>query len=280
MRSLHRFAFVLIGALALLLPRSADALEKVTFPSADGTRIAGYVLKPQGAGPFPTLVLLHGCGGLFNRRGEMPSRERDWSARFVAAGYAVIFPDSFNPRGFRSVCSESDREINPAGRARDVAGTVAWLKMQSFVAKDSIAVVGWSNGGSTVLRYVPQSAVADVVAAIAFYPGCSALAKRGGWSSRVPLLILMGAEDDWTPAEPCRRLVAAAGGPTRIETYPGAYHGFDSPDSKLRTRKGMAFSVNGTGVVHVGTHPGARQQAIAATAKFLGEHLAKGRQGR
>jgi dienelactone hydrolase len=152
---------------------------------------------------------------------------------------------------------------------------VAWLKTQAFVARGRIGVVGWSNGGSTVLRFVPAGAADDVAAAIAFYPGCSSLVKRGGWSSRVPLMILMGAEDDWTPAEPCRQLVAAAGGPTRIETYPGAYHGFDSPDSKLRTRKGMAFSVNGTGVVHVGTHPAARQTAIAATMKFLGERMGR-----
>ncbi len=270
------FLRLLLMIVALLFgARLALAADKVTFASTDGTQIAGYVMKPDGAGPFPTLVLLHGCGGLFNSRGEMPSRERDWSARFVAAGYALIFPDSFNPRGFRSVCSERDRGINPAGRARDVAGTVAWLKTQAFVARDKIAVVGWSNGGSTVLRFVPARAAADVVAAIAFYPGCSSLVKRGGWSSRVPLMILMGAEDDWTPAEPCRQLVAATGGSTRIETYPGAYHGFDSPDSKLRTRKGMAFSVNGTGVVHVGTHPVARQAAIAATMKFLGERMGR-----
>jgi dienelactone hydrolase len=260
--------------LALVWPRAAQALDKVTFASTDGTQIAGYVMKPEGAGPFPTLVLLHGCGGLLNRRDEMPSRERDWAARFIAAGYAVIFPDSFNPRGFRSVCSERDREINPAGRARDAAGAVAWLKTQAFVARDKIMVVGWSHGGSTVLRFVAGRGAGEVAGAIAFYPGCSSLVKRGGWASRVPLTILMGAEDDWTPAEPCRQL-AATGGPVRIETYPGAYHGFDSPDSKLRTRKGMAFSANGTGVVHVGTHPAARQAAIAATMKFLGERMGR-----
>ncbi len=209
MRRAHRTALAIAGLLALVWPRAAQALDKVTFASTDGTQIAGYVMKPEGAGPFPTLVLLHGCGGLLNRRDEMPSRERDWAARFIAAGYAVIFPDSFNPRGFRSVCSERDREINPAGRARDAAGAVAWLKTQAFVARDKIMVVGWSHGGSTVLRFVAGRGAGEVAGAIAFYPGCSSLVKRGGWASRVPLTILMGAEDDWTPAEPCRQLAAS-----------------------------------------------------------------------
>ena len=41
-----------------------------------------------------------------------------------------------------------------------------------------------------------------------------------------PLLILIGELDDWTPAEPSRKL--AAGYPVEIKVYPGAHHSFDS----------------------------------------------------
>jgi dienelactone hydrolase len=88
-------AFMVIGAMQAALA----APERVEFPSADGTRIVGLVFKPAGAGPFPALVLLHGCGGLFNQSGELTRRESDWADRLVAAGYAVVFPDSFNRRG-------------------------------------------------------------------------------------------------------------------------------------------------------------------------------------
>jgi dienelactone hydrolase len=265
-----------LAAVVLLVAATqvaAAAPERVTFKSGDGTPLAGYLLKPRGSGPFPALVLLHGCGGLFSRTGELAKRETDWAQRFVAAGYAVMFPDSFNPRGFASVCTERKRGINPTGRARDTAGAVRWLKAQPFIASGRIAVIGWSNGGSTVLNYVAGTAAGDVAGAIAFYPGCSTLLKRGDWASRVPLTILIGADDDWTPAAPCRQLVAAAGEKVRIETYPGAYHGFDSPDSKVRTRKGVAFSASGTGIVHVGTNRPARQAAIGTTMKFLSERL-------
>lgn len=257
--------------LALATPAFA-APEQVSFASADGTQLKAVVVKPQGAGPFPAVVMLHGCGGLFNSRGELTTRERDWIERFTGAGYAVMLPDSFNPRGFATVCTVGDRDINPAGRARDTVGAVSWLKTQDFVAPGRIAVVGWSNGGSTVLRYVARREAEAVKGAIAFYPGCTSILKRGGWQSRVPLEILMGSEDDWTPADPCAKLAATAAN-VRYEAFPGAYHGFDAPDSKLRTRKGVAFSANGTGIVHVGTHEPSRRAAIAAVMKFLRERL-------
>jgi dienelactone hydrolase len=42
------------------------AAEHVTFPSADGdVTLAAALLRPEGRGPFPAAVLLHGCGGLW-----------------------------------------------------------------------------------------------------------------------------------------------------------------------------------------------------------------------
>ncbi len=60
------------------------------------------------------------------------------------------------------------------------------------------------------------------------YPGgCFSLVKE-----RVirPLLVLIGAADDWTPAATCREMVEAMrarGADATIVTYPGAYHYFD-----------------------------------------------------
>jgi dienelactone hydrolase len=76
---------------------------------------------------------------------------------------------------------------------------------------------------------------AGFAAAVALYPGC--VASRRTWSNTgvyqpvAPLLILIGDKDDWTPAEPCRKLTEAAqqaGYPVTIKIYPGAYHSFDS----------------------------------------------------
>jgi dienelactone hydrolase len=262
-----------IAALLLLATQAVSAApQQVDFASADGAALKAYVIKPNGAGPFPTVVMLHGCGGLLNERGEIRKRELDWADRFVAAGYAVMLPDSFNPRGFRTVCTNGDRDINPGGRARDTVGAVAWLKTQDFSATGKVVIVGWSHGGSTVLRYVMRGQANGAKGAIAFYPGCTSLVRRGDWQSRIPLEILIGADDDWTPAEPCRQLAASAAN-VRLQVFPGAHHDFDAPDLKLLTRTGVAFSANGTGVVHLGTHEPSRQAAIATVMKFLGERF-------
>ena len=73
-----------------------------------------------------------------------------------------------------------------------------------------VAILGWSHGGSTVLsannRQNKEVAAHPVKprAAVAFYPGCSPYLKsRDGYRPGAPLLLLIGAKDDWTPAKPC-----------------------------------------------------------------------------
>ena len=64
---------------------------------------------------------------------------------------------------------------------------------------------------------------------VAFYPGCNFYDRRAGWAPSAPLLIVMGEADDWTPAEPCRRLAAKFPERIKLVLYPGAYHDFDAP---------------------------------------------------
>ncbi len=77
--------------------------------------------------------------------------------------------------------------------------------------------------------------------------------------------MLIGAIDDWTPAEPCAALVAQAkarGEPAEIVTYADAYHDFDHPDLPVHTVAGLAFTADGGGRAHTGTNPAARADAI------------------
>jgi dienelactone hydrolase len=65
-------------------------------------------------------------------------------------------------------------------------------------------------------------------AAVAYYPYCEALSPF-----YAPLMILTGAEDEWTPAERCASMLVgsqAGGGKTVIEVYPDATHAFDYVD--------------------------------------------------
>ena len=271
----------LLLASALLLavaasPGVANAAEPkevtISSPLASQGPFTAYLMRPQGRGPFATVVALHGCGGLFNRDDDLAKRETDWADRLVGAGYAVLLPDSFTARGMRQICTARDRSIFPKDRADDVAAAVEWLAQQPYVDRERIALMGWSHGAMSTLWAVRSGFMADAPqfkTAIAFYPGCREIARLPDWRPRVPLTILIGAADDWTQPGPCRELAERTG--FRFIEYPGAYHGFDAPNSKVRVRKGLG-TVKG-GEAHVGTNPEARAAAIEEVMRTLAAAL-------
>ncbi|MGE3247888.1 MAG: dienelactone hydrolase family protein [Beijerinckiaceae bacterium] len=246
----------------------------VRFAGADGP-LQGVLYRPAEAGPFPAVIALHGCGGLNLKPG---GRELDWAQRLAGAGFTVLFPDSFRSRGLGSQCRVRKRAVR-AGKERiaDAHSALAYLQTRTDIKAGSITLLGWSNGGATVINSVPRRRRPDglrydFAAAIGFYPGCRAAERRKQWDTRIRLLILTGLADDWTPPGPCMALAKrakAAGDRIEIVLYPGAYHDFDHPDMPLRTRKGRAYSAEGSGLVHQGTDPAARADAIARVMRFL-----------
>src|SRR3984957_18312047 len=93
--------FAVRAALATAAPGNAAAAEQVDIPESD-TTLHGVLFRPEGTGPFPGVVALHGCESLINRSGKMAPQFADWGERLVAAGLAVVFPDSFGSRGVRT----------------------------------------------------------------------------------------------------------------------------------------------------------------------------------
>jgi len=262
---------------ALAAATSPAAAETVKFPG-DGLTLTGVLYRPAGAGPFPAVVALHGCAGLYGRDGKLSPRHADWAERLEQQGFIVLLPDSFGPRGAESQCRTADRVTRPSReRVADALAAKAYLQARADVKANAVSLLGWSNGGSAVLYAVERGRGAedgkpDFAKAIAFYPGCRVPAERENWRARLPILILIGAADDWTPAGPCQDLVATAqklGAPASITVYPGAYHDFDPPNLPLRTHKGLAYTGDGRGVAHTGTDPAARADALQRVPAFL-----------
>ncbi len=244
--------------------------------ATEKTKLKGFLYRPQGAGPFPAVVALHNCDGLAGRRTNFARRYRDWGERLAAAGFVVLFPDSFGARGLGPQCNAGQRTMR-SGRDRVVDADAArhWLQQQSYVAADRVSLVGWANGGVAALwaarpRTGMKDDKPDFRSAIAFYPGCRRL-RDTAWSARMPTLVLIGAKDDWSSATACEQMVAGARGRSAraaITVYPGAHHDFDRPDLALQVRNGV--SVNGSpGHVHVGTDPVAREDAMKRVAEWL-----------
>jgi dienelactone hydrolase len=274
---MQRFILALLACLALA---PAAAQEAVEIPNGDDKPLKGVLFRPEGPGPFPAVIALHGCGGL-GSNGRLGARHADWAERLRAEGMIVLFPDSFGSRGLGSQCLVPDRTVRPGKeRVSDTYAARAFLMDRADVQKTRVSLLGWSNGASTVLWSVnadkkPKDDRPDFHAAVAFYPGCRLVAQaaeRRDWQARLPMLLLIGEADTWTPAAPCRQLVKSAteaGRPAAIVSYPGAAHDFDHPSLKLTKRTGLAFTGDNSGEAMVGTDPAAREDAIRRVPTFL-----------
>jgi len=119
-------------------------------------------------------------------------------------------------------------------RVADAYGALRHLKGLPFVDGDRVVLMGWSHGGWTTLEAIAsrpyRSSPDQFRAAIAFYPWCrDALTEP----FRVPILVLIGGSDDWTPAKKCEDMQARLGPvnpdapPLRVQVYQGAHHDFD-----------------------------------------------------
>src|SRR3984893_8176752 len=194
--------FAALAAVATAPVGPATAAEQVDIPQPD-TALHGILFRPEGAGPFPGVVALHGCESLVSRAGKIAPHFADWGEQLVAAGLAVIFPDSFGSRGLRTQCRVLERKVRSEHeRVADANAARRWLQSQPWTIKNRISVLGWANGGMASLwavqpHAVPHDGVPDFRSAVALYPGCRRLSDLA-WSARVPTLILIGRADDWT----------------------------------------------------------------------------------
>lgn len=255
----------------------APAAETVSF-AGEGITLKAVLSTPAGHGPFPAVIALHGCSGLHGKDGALSPRHADWAERLTKKGFVVLFPDSFGSRGAGSQCKTEDRVTRPSReRVADALAAKAYLQTRRDIKPEAISLLGWSNGGSTVLYAVQRNRKAndgkpDFARAVAFYPGCRTPAEHGDWHARLPLLILIGAADDWTPPQPCEALASSAktaGEPVSITVYPGAYHDFDHPGLLVHTQSDLAYTADGGGRAHSGTNPAARQDALEKVPAFL-----------
>lgn len=259
--------------------RAAPAPLAVEIPLASGV-LHAQLYKPDGAGPFPTVIALHGCGGLSSHSDPVLPRYRDWAERLLKAGNAVLWPDSYGSRELGPQCRVKEMHVKARReRVGDIAAARAWLMQQPFVARDRVSLMGWANGASALLWAVrPQSAARDLGldlgpdfrAAIAFYPDCR-IAAGLGWSTRVPTLVLIGADDDVSSPPACRQMVEGAHGRSalaRIVVYPGADHDFDRATPPLHTAGGSVDAA-AIGRGHAGMEAQARAESQKDVVKWL-----------
>jgi dienelactone hydrolase len=265
-------AFLAAASAAVAAPLSVP--QQVEIPSSSGT-LHAQLFKPDGAGPFPTVIALHGCGGLNEPSDQIQPRYRDWAEQLLKGGNAVLLPDSYGSRELGPQCRVKERRVLARReRVADILASRQWLLQQSWVSQDRVSLIGWAHGASAVLWAVrPQlasrTAEPDFRAAVAFYPDCRTSSGLG-WSARVPTLLLIGASDDISSPAACRQMVDGARGRSalaRIVMYPGAAHDFDRANLPLHAIAGADAGLPERG--HLGGDPDARADAQKRVAEWL-----------
>jgi len=240
------FCLGLAAAIAIPAPvASAQAFETVSLDATSryngkNVTLRGELLRPSGAGPFPAVILMHGCGGW------QPSAHqalREHARHLVDNGFVALNLDSFEPRRISGgwVCKDHSRlAAARVYRQVDAFDAMKFLRGRTFVDPENIFAMGQSNGGSVVALLAQNNASIlhgervfsgkppSFRALAAFYPWCGTLSDAGvAYGGLVsPLYVFAGEKDDWTPPKGCR-IKNLPGADYQFIVYPDALHSFD-----------------------------------------------------
>ena len=225
----------LTGLLLLIVAGLAEALVPVTVdfeastPYQSGTvMLRGELYRPEGKGPHPAVLLMHGCGGLTT---VVRAGLKLHADNFVRHGFVVLTLDSFGPRGISGgwVCAGLDR-LSAARRYRttDALDAIDYLQSLGDVDARNVFQLGQSNGASVSIR-LAQLRDRRFRAIAAYYPWCGAFVKSGGIARLAsPLIVLAAAQDDWTHPADCVSMQSSTL-EYKVVLYPNAHHSFDLP---------------------------------------------------
>lgn len=227
----------------LILPSSAALLqpEVASFQSGEIT-LQGTLYKPEGKGPFPAVVYNHGSAP------GMLSKQAFDTLGPVFAGHGWVF---FGPyrRGqglsasagpyIGDQIAEADKKLGHSAAAatmirlletdhlNDQLAALAWLRKQSFVRPDRVAVAGNSFGGiETVLGaehggYCAAIDSAGGAQSWAEAPELQSVMTRAVRQSETPIFFFQAANDyDLSPSKTLSTAMKDAGKPYELKIYP------------------------------------------------------------
>lgn len=248
----------------------------LTESTTEKQELVGYLGQPEGPGPHPVVIMLHGCGGL--EKYTRLALDRHAHA-LNEAGIATFIVDSWGPRGetttqlMRSGCLQGRFST----RVNDLFGALKHLETLPQIDAARAGAIGMSEGGTAVLRalqtdqYKTRSNL--LRGSVALYPECS----KTGPPYYAPSLILIGDADDITYSGSCENLMYMAEiskegdqwsgdmpvAMPELKIYPGVHHSFDLPIPRL----------NKIPIGTVAPDREATQDARARIVEFFKRHL-------
>jgi dienelactone hydrolase len=252
----RKLAAILLLAGSLMVGAPQASARETVQQRIDNLLPGADLLVPEGEGPFPVVIQLHGCGG-------KKSFQTGWAEVARDAGWAVIVVDSYKHRGistlqaYATVCT--GLHLWGRERAGDLFAMMQWARAQSWADPDNIAVAGWSHGGwtaldamslkpgaeaasATRLNGLAEEPLAGLSGAFLVYPyvGPGSIARSRGVRIDVPVRALVGSSDVIVGNQSVARTLEkmpTPKTPVDITMLQGATHAFDEKEAKdLRVR--------------------------------------------
>jgi len=121
--------------------------ELVRFESFDGLSVPAWVYKPEGDGPFPVVVSIHG-GPESQARPSFSSTYQMWLEKL---GVAVVVPNVRGSAGYGKSYLAMDNAYKREDSVRDIGALLEWIGTRPDLDADRVAVFGGSYGGYMVL---------------------------------------------------------------------------------------------------------------------------------
>ena len=121
--------------------------ELVRYPTFDDLEIPAFVYKPEGEGPFPVVIQIHG---------GPEGQSRPWfstTTQYLAteAGIAVVVPNVRGSTGYGKTWLGLDNGMLRENSVRDIGALLDWIAEQPDLDAEKVAVTGGSYGGYMVL---------------------------------------------------------------------------------------------------------------------------------
>jgi carboxymethylenebutenolidase len=220
------FAFMLSSALLTVHVKGRAETEglpegKTVSYRSDGEEVSGFLVVPEGKGPFPAIVVIHEWWGL-NEQVKRKARE------LAKEGYVTLAVDLY--RGKVTDDPEEAHELLrglPEDRAiRDLLSAVSYLKTLPNVKKDKIGSIGWCMGGGFSLSLAVNS---PELAACVVYYGRLITDREQLKRIKAPILGFFGEEDRGIPVSSVRafeKTMKELGKEVTVYIYPNAGHAF------------------------------------------------------
>ncbi len=229
-------------------------IPKMRAEMFDGKKIDGLLYKPDGNGPFKSVVMLHGAGGIF-------PYQLDWARQLREQGYAVLFVDSYCKR--KHLCEHDSpdndpkrrkavnkwKKITPLQRTADAFGALEYLAQQNFVKKNKISLMGFSWGATAGMMTIGprikkmfSPTQGGFYSLVAMYPNSKYWTQMRGMPSTAkdmkvttPTIMLAGKKDEGESIDVYKELQQVAkknNFPLEIVLYLASYRKFDEKREK------------------------------------------------